>query len=197
MPHGQLASSRALRHSSDMPNRKKQLQKPPAETASSAPKATTEKEEKRPDKPLRDIARAADWAPAYLAALAIDGRITKAADDAGISRLAVFERSKSDPAFIEAEQRAIDVATAQWESEAIKRALEGVQEPVFYKGVVVGHVSKLSDGILLRLLETRLPHWRPKQQLDVTSQGNPIYGTRAVRRAHLEKARAEIRMPLG
>ena len=45
------------------------------------------------------------------------------------------------------------------EAEARRRAAIGVDEPVFYKGKVVGHIRKYSDNLLMFLLKA---HWPEK-----------------------------------
>lgn len=42
---------------------------------------------------------------------------------------------------------------AELEAEARRRAVDGVEEPVFYKGAVVGYVNKYSDDLLKTLLK--------------------------------------------
>jgi hypothetical protein len=47
--------------------------------------------------------------------------------------------------------------TAALEDEAVRRAYHGVEEPVFYKGVQCGTVTKYSDKLLIMLLKARNP----------------------------------------
>lgn len=130
----------------------------------------------------------ADWADAYIAALAIDGRIHKSAATAGVDPTTVQRRRKADAEFARRETEALDVASDGWEQEAIRRATEGTTRDVIYKGMIVGQERTFSDTILLRLLETRRAHWRPKQTIEL-KEGATM--TRAERKAALEKARAE------
>ena len=44
--------------------------------------------------------------------------------------------------------------------EAHRRAIEGWEEPVYQRGVLVGHVRKYSDAILLKMMAARLPEYR-------------------------------------
>lgn len=44
------------------------------------------------------------------------------------------------------------------EAEARRRAMDGVDEPVYHKGEVVGHVRKYSDTLLIFLLKAHRPH---------------------------------------
>lgn len=52
--------------------------------------------------------------------------------------------------------------------KAIERAAHGVEEPVFYKGEVVGFVQKYSDNLMIRLLEGEMPEkYRRRQDVQV------------------------------
>ena len=54
---------------------------------------------------------------------------------------------------------ALEEARELLEAEARRRAAIGVDEPVFYKGKVVGHIRKYSDNLLMFLLKA---HWPEK-----------------------------------
>jgi hypothetical protein len=56
-------------------------------------------------------------------------------------------------AYAEAQRDAVDRLAA----EAQRRAVEGVDEPVFYKGEVAGHIRRYSDTLLIFLLKARDP----------------------------------------
>ena len=43
------------------------------------------------------------------------------------------------------------------EAEARRRAVQGVRQPVFHQGKVVGHIRKYSDLLLIFLLKHRRP----------------------------------------
>lgn len=63
------------------------------------------------------------------------------------------------------------------ESEAYRRAVEGVDEPVFYKGDECGAVRKYSDKILLVLLKAeanRAGDPAYKDRFDVTSKDDKV-----------------------
>ena len=49
------------------------------------------------------------------------------------------------------------MADALFETEARRRALKGVPEDVYHKGVVVGRIQRYSDGLLSKLLDARMP----------------------------------------
>lgn len=97
----------------------------------------------------------------------------------------------ADPEFARGESEAMGVAKDMIEDEIKRRAIEGVEEPVYQGGKLVGHVRHYSDTLLLRLAERyETGSWRSKVQVEQTTDlSNP---TRAHRKERLEKARAQI-----
>ena len=55
-----------------------------------------------------------------------------------------------------------ELQAGRLEDKAWERAIVGWEEPVFYKGIIVGHKQKFDNGILMRLLEKRDPGYRPQ-----------------------------------
>jgi hypothetical protein len=41
------------------------------------------------------------------------------------------------------------------EDEAVRRAVEGVDRPIYYRGAVCGYVTEYSDDLLIRMLKAR------------------------------------------
>lgn len=74
------------------------------------------------------------WTNAFLAALSVHGVMSRAAEAAGVDRTTPWRRRESDPEFAKACQEAIDQAADALETEARRRALDGVCEPVVYQG---------------------------------------------------------------
>lgn len=58
----------------------------------------------------------------------------------------------ASPLFMNLKDDALDECSNQLEDEARRRAVEGVDEPVFYQGDVVGYTKKYSDDLLKMLL---------------------------------------------
>lgn len=105
---------------------------------------------------------APDWAPRLLKALALTGNITEACKLAKIGRLTFYRRRDIDKAFADAAADAMEVACDALEAEAKRRAYEGVEEPIFYRGQECGTIRKYSDTLLIFLLNGHRP-WRFKQ----------------------------------
>jgi hypothetical protein len=103
--------------------------------------------------------------PLFLEAFRKTGTIWGAARAVGISREAVYDWKENDPEFAQAFQEADEEVTELLESTAIQRAVEGVSQPVVYKGRVVrdkdGQAIEArrehSDALLMFLLRARRP----------------------------------------
>lgn len=89
------------------------------------------------------------WEKAFLSALEKTGIVTWAAKAAGVGRRTVYDHLNADPDFAEKWEEALDNAEARLEEEVMRRALEGEQVPVYYKGKVVGHKTRKSDTLLM------------------------------------------------
>lgn len=108
------------------------------------------------------MAKARDWQPAFIEALRHSGNVSAAAELAGIDRTTAYKaRDKSldtqAQTFAQEWNAALDVATDALELEARRRALTGVDEPVYYQGDVVGHIKKYSDTLLIFMLKAHRP----------------------------------------
>lgn len=93
----------------------------------------------------------------FLAAYAECGNITHAAELSGIDRhshyLWLDKSEKYRTMFEAAHHQAIE----HMEQEARRRAMLGVEEPVFYQGMEVARVRKPSDTLLMFMLKGALP----------------------------------------
>lgn len=89
--------------------------------------------------------------------LAACGNIKKSAEAANIPYPKIFIMKKSDPEFREKMDEALSNAAVILEDEARRRAIEGVEEPILYKGEITGSKIKYSDALLLALLKAHYP----------------------------------------
>lgn len=81
----------------------------------------------------------------------------KAAALAGVSRAAAYKARKADPDFARAWREALGEGCDRLEEEAWRRAVEGVAEPVFYRGEQCGVIRRYSDQLLIVLLKAHRP----------------------------------------
>lgn len=89
--------------------------------------------------------------------LRVDANVTRCAALCGISRRHLYDLRRDDPKFRAAWDEAVEVGLAAWEDELTRRAIDGVDEPVFYQGAKCGTVKRYSDTLLIFGLKSRLP----------------------------------------
>lgn len=94
---------------------------------------------------------------AFIIALRGGATVSGAAVRAGFSRATAYRWRGEDEAFAAAWDDAYETGTDAIEQEAIRRATQGVNKPVYYKGKVVGHVVEYSDTLLMQQLNARRP----------------------------------------
>lgn len=156
------------------------------------PKAPRKATRKRP--PRRPV-----WESAFLAALANTGNVRAACQAAKIGRTTVYKHREVSPAFDVAWQVAIDEAVEVLEAEALRRAVHGTREPVYYKGKIVGQVLKYSDVLLIFLMKAARPDKYRERFEHVGRNGGPIevYDARPVVGARLDQIAAGLREAAG
>lgn len=90
------------------------------------------------------------------------GNFTQACMDAGYSGTStIYRLLKSDPDFKRRFDELDDRVGDMLESVAIDRAVNGVEEPVFYQGREVGGVVKYDNTLLMNLLKARNRRYKP------------------------------------
>lgn len=106
----------------------------------------------------------------FLDALRNTCNVRAACNAASVGRSTVYERRESDDTFKgawdEAEQDGVDLLKA----EARRRALLGVDEPVYYQGKRVGFIRRYSDALLMFLLKAHEPEVY-RERYEVTGAG--------------------------
>jgi len=94
----------------------------------------------------------------FLEWLASTGQVVLSAKKAGYTTpMALYKKRREDEDFAQRWEEALQQATDTLEDEAIRRARDGVDEPVFYQGRQVGTVTKYSDQLLQFLLRGNKP----------------------------------------
>jgi hypothetical protein len=83
--------------------------------------------------------------------------VSKAATQSKVPRRTVYEWFKADKAFkIKYDEASVEVLGVL-EDEAVRRAYEGVNRPVWQGGKKMGTVKDYSDVLLIMLLKARAP----------------------------------------
>ena len=94
---------------------------------------------------------------AFLSALADCGNVADAARQAGIARNALYLWKRDDSDFAAEWEAALIAGGETLEEEAVRRARDGWDEPVWYQGQQVGTVRRYSDTLLIFLLKGLMP----------------------------------------
>ena len=93
----------------------------------------------------------------FLEALVVTLNVTLACRRAGIARRTAYDRREADEGFARKWDDAVDGGVDLLEAELHKRAFEGVERPVYYKGVQVGTWRFYSDALAMFLLKAHRP----------------------------------------
>lgn len=110
----------------------------------------------------------------YLKALRDCGLEAKSAREAQVNLRTIKRMYKDDPGFHELAMDALEEFNDMLEQEAIRRAVEGVEEPVFHRGDVAGFVTKYSDTLLAKLLTGRRPEIFGNKTEVTGASGGPL-----------------------
>ncbi|MEK9661667.1 MAG: hypothetical protein VW644_08035 [Alphaproteobacteria bacterium] len=93
----------------------------------------------------------------FLDELAETGSVCEAARRARMPRASLYRRRADDPAFARSWDEALEMAYDLLHDEAMRRAIEGVDKPVFYRGEEVATVRQKSDRLLMFLMRAHRP----------------------------------------
>ena len=103
------------------------------------------------------------------------GVITEAARKAGISRTTAYAwkngSARCTLEWADAEEKAADVLR----KEARRRAIDGVDKPLHYQGVIFAYERVYSDTLMGRLLQAHCPEHKQQADINLGGQaGKPI-----------------------
>lgn len=93
------------------------------------------------------------------------GSLNYACEACGIPVRAAKAEMKKNPEFADQVEESLQIAFDRLEGEAYRRAIIGVEEPVFYKGRPVHKVRKYSDYLLAKMLSARVPGYGAKVEV--------------------------------
>lgn len=118
------------------------------------------------------------WTPkrkaAFLEGLIATGNVSEAVRLSAMSRSRVYELRDKDDDFRVAWEEAVEIGIDNLEQAARDRALNGVDEPVFYLGAVCGHKRKYSDTLTIFLLKGARPEkYRDRHEI-TGADGAPL-----------------------
>jgi hypothetical protein len=91
----------------------------------------------------------------FLESLARNCNVTVSCEMAGLARETAYFWKRVDYAFSVAWDEALERGLDALEDEVMRRAKEGVEEPIFYQGGVVGTTRRYSDVLAMFLLKSK------------------------------------------
>ncbi len=112
----------------------------------------------------------------FLDELSKSGRVTHSARAAALDRSGLYKAAKENPELAQrwedAEKAYVDVLVR----EAHRRAVEGVEEAVWYQGVECGKVRKYSDSLLTTMLKAAAPaEFRENATVKIGNDGDGAF----------------------
>jgi hypothetical protein len=117
-----------------------------------------------------------EWSDIFIAELTRVPNVTAAAKKAKRSRAYVYRARAEYPDFAAAWDDALEASIEHAEGELYRRSVNGVLEPVFYQGEMIGHIRRYSDTLLMFLLRSHKPErYMEKVRSELTgANGGPI-----------------------
>jgi hypothetical protein len=102
------------------------------------------------------------------------GNVSRSCNLAGLGRRSAYDWRRDDPEFAAEWDEAVNIGLDALEAEARRRAFEGIEEPVFYKGEICGHIRKYSDALIMFMLKAYRPQFRDRVLIDVNAVDSEI-----------------------
>lgn len=114
---------------------------------------------------------------AFLHELAATARVVHSCKKADLPINHAYWRKKQDPGFHQAWEEALQLGYKTLEDEAIRRARDGVDAPVYYKGVKIATLKEYSDSLLMFMLKAvdrpRFGDVKPESDKDKDNGNGP------------------------
>lgn len=111
----------------------------------------------------------------FLELYADTGQLHLACEGAGVSPGAAKQYIKEHPEFAELCDELLEAFRDRLEDEARRRAVEGVEEPVYQQGALVGSKQRYSDALLIALLKRhRKREYSDQASLDLNVKGGVL-----------------------
>ncbi len=106
---------------------------------------------------------------AFLDAYEHTANVLTAAEESGIHRTLVYYWLEHDADFLFAYNLADSAANMRIEGEIRRRAIDGWDETTVEYGIPIKTIHKYSDTLLIFYAKKRIPAYREKSQVDITS----------------------------
>ena len=116
----------------------------------------------------------------FLAELALDGNVTRAAKAVGVDRSNAYQRRLRNPTFAQRWDDAVESFADAVEAEAYRRAVTGTTKGIWWQGARVGEEQQWSDALLLALLKAKRPReYGDRSKVEVGNADDKPFKTEA------------------
>jgi len=122
------------------------------------------------------------------------GNVTRAAKLIGVAPVTLYDHRQKNGRFAAAWDEAVKRGTDVLIQEAMRRAVNGVVEPVYQGGKLVGHVRRYSDSLLMFLVKGRRPEFKDTTSIAIQNSNT---STNMTVHDRVEKRLSNIRERLG
>lgn len=92
----------------------------------------------------------------------------------GLPKSTMYVERKTNPDFALAVAEALEHGADVWEAEAKRRAVDGVDKPIYQGGKLVGHERQFSDTLLMFLLTGSKPEKYKRRNEISGTNGGPV-----------------------
>jgi hypothetical protein len=110
----------------------------------------------------------------FLEAVRRTGLVAKSAKAAGTNSRRIKTECEVDKEFGADFQEALVEYAESCQAELHRRAIDGVEEDVYFQGVVCGTKINYSDSLLTTLVKAKSPEYREKLSVDTTIHGGVL-----------------------
>jgi len=112
----------------------------------------------------------------FLDELAVLPNVSRACRISGLDRVHAYRTRAKNAKFTKDWDDAFEIGLHALEDEIARRAAEGIEEPVFYKGQVCGTINRKSDALLMFAAKAAYPKkYRDQQSVEHTGpDGGPL-----------------------
>jgi len=110
----------------------------------------------------------------FLEEVSRTGLLAKSAKVIGVNSRFIKKHLEDNQEFFEAYEEALLMYQESLQAEMHRRAVEGVEEDVYFQGVVCGQKRVYSDSLLTTLTKAKVPEFRDRQKLDVAVSGGVL-----------------------
>jgi len=126
----------------------------------------------------------------FLEGYALTGTVKGGAAFAKVNRCTVYKWLKNCPSFVADFESSKEDVTDDLEQEARRRAIEGIDKPIYHQGIRVDVIKEYSDVLLIFLLKGNKPE-KYRDKTEITGAGGGPIETKIIVATEEDKKNVE------